>query len=96
MTGNITYVATAGADKIITAKAAVLHKIIIGKDVSTSTIEVSDSPSDGDGNVKILLTGDALMTANGGEVEVNAVFLTGISADLTAQTNTTFVWSPTQ
>lgn len=93
MEGQITYQATASADVVITTKPAILHKILIGKDVSTSTIEVSDSKDDGDGNVKVYATGDTLMTSNGGEIEVNAVFVKGITADLTNQTNVSFVWS---
>jgi hypothetical protein len=89
---QITYQAAAGANVVVSATPAHLHKIIIGADVSTSTIEISDSATDGDGNVKVLLTGSTLMTATGGEVMVNAKFAAGITADLTNQTNVTFIW----
>lgn len=92
--GTYTYFATAGADKVICAGKAVLHGIIIGKDVASAVIEVSDHVSDGDGNVQIYLEGSTLLTATGGYVPVNAHFHKGISADLTNQTNVTFVWSP--
>lgn len=90
--GNYSYFATAGADKVIKASPGFLYGIIIGKDVASSIIEVSDHASDGDGNVKIYLEGDTLMTSCGGYVPVNADFPTGISADLTNQTNVTFVY----
>lgn len=91
---TLTYQAAAAANVVVTAKPAFLHKIIVGADVATSTIEVSDHASDGDSNVKIFLTGSTLMTSLGGEVEVNAVFGKGITADLTNQTNVHFVWKP--
>lgn len=82
------YYATAGANKIIKASAGFLHAIIVGKSVAGSVIEVSDHASDGNGNVKIHIEGDALM----GVYPVNANFDAGISADLTNATNVTFVW----
>lgn len=91
---NHKYQATAAANVVVATGKAILHRIIIGADVATSTIEVSDSPSDGDGDVRILLTGSTLMTSTGGVVEVGTVFRTGICADLTNQTNVTFIWEP--
>ena len=92
---NITYIATAGADKVISKCPSVLYGIIIGKDVASSVVEVSNSPSDGDGDVKVYLAGSTLMTSCGGFVKVNAIFKTGIAADLTEQTNVAFIWKPT-
>lgn len=89
-----TYQAAAAANVVVNAGPCYLHKIIIGADVATSTIELSDHASDGDGNVKVLLTGDALMTSTSGEVVVNAKFAVGLTADLTNQTNVTFIWRP--
>lgn len=94
-TYNITYFATAGDNKIITAGKAVLHRIIIGKDVASSVIEISDSASDGDENLKAQIEGSTLMTANGGCVEFGTVFANGIAMDLTNQTNVSVVWEPT-
>lgn len=87
--GTLYYTATAGADKVVTTKPAFLQRVIIGADVSTSTVEVSDSKTDGDGNVKILLTGNSLK----GVYEINAVFANGITLDLTNQTQVTVVYS---
>lgn len=84
------YIATAGDNKIISAVPAYLEKITIGKDVASSIIEVSDSATDGDGNIKLHKEGDALMTANGGEIYVNALFSAGIAADHDAQTFVTY------
>jgi len=87
-----TYQAAAGADVVVTAKPATLVRIIIGADVGSGVIEVSDHATDGDGNVKVYLAGSTLLTQTGGCVEVGANFPAGITADLTNQTNVTFVW----
>jgi len=92
--GTITHFATAGADKVVTTKAAILHRIIIGADVASGDVEVSDHPSDGDANVVLQVTGSTLMTSNG-VIEVNAHFHKGITLDLTNQTKVTVIWSPT-
>ena len=94
-THRITHVAGAGANNIIATGKAVLHRILIGADVASGDIEVSDHATDGDGNVKIQHTGSTLMTANGGCIEVGALFENGITADLTNQTKVTFIWEPT-
>jgi hypothetical protein len=91
--GLLHYVATAAVNEVIADAPGYLHGIIIGEDVASSTIEVSDHASDGDGNVKIFLSGSTLMTANGGYVPVNAVFSQGITADIVNQTKITFVYS---
>ena len=84
---SLTYVAAAGADNVIKASPGFLHAIIIGKDVTGGIVEVSDHVSDGDGGVKVYLE-DPLP----GTYPVNGLFLNGITADLTTQTNVTFVW----
>ena len=53
--GKPMYFAAAGANNVIATGAAILEKIIIGKDVGSAVIEVSDSPDDGDGDVVIYL-----------------------------------------
>jgi len=90
MPGTYKYLASAGDDNVITTEPAVLHKIIVGKDVASSVIKVSDHISTGDANVVIQLEGSALK----GVYEVEMVFKAGICADLTNQTNVTFIWSP--
>ena len=87
-TGQTKYIATAGADKVITAQRAFLHRIIIGKDVSNAIVEISDHASDGDGDVQIYLSGSTLS----GVYEIGTEFNKGICADLTLQTNVTFVF----
>jgi len=86
----ITYVAAAGDDKVISTGPAVLERIIVGLDVGSSVIEVSDSPTTGDADIKVYLAGDTLI----GTYEVRAEFRKGISADLANQTNVSFVWHP--
>lgn len=88
------YQAAAAADVVVATGKAILHRIIIGADVASSTIEVSNSATDGDGDVKIFLSGSTLMTATGGVVEVGAIFEKGISADIVNQTLVTFIWEP--
>lgn len=90
--GTYSYQATAGDNKVILAAPGFLYGIIIGKDVASSIIEVSDHASDGDGNVKIHLESSTLMTATKGYLPVNASFNTGICADLDNQTNVTFIY----
>lgn len=92
--GTVTHLASAGANQVVTATKAILHRIIIGADVASGDVEVSDSATDGDGNVKVQLTGSTLMTSNGGSVEINAHFHKGITLDLTNQTKVTVIWSP--
>lgn len=89
-----TYRATAGSNIVVTTGKAVLHRILIGKDVATSTVDVSDSPTSASADIRVHAEGSALMTANGGCIEVGAVFATGITATLTNQTNVTFIWEP--
>lgn len=86
----ITYVASAGTDEVISTGPAYLERIIVGNDVGSSVIEVSNDPADGDGNVKVYLAGDKLL----GVYEIGAEFNKGICADLTNQTNTMFIWRP--
>ena len=84
----------AGANLVVSATPALLVGIIIGADVASSVIEVSDHASDGDGNVKIDLNGSTLMTSTGGYVPVNAYFATGICVDQTNQTKVTYIYIP--
>ena len=92
--GKYKYQGAAAADVVVSTKPAILHRILVGADVGSAVIEVSDHISDGDGNVKIKYTGSTLMTATGGVIEVGAIFRDGITADLTNQTDVTFVHSP--
>ena len=83
-----TYQATADINVIIKATQAFLHAIIIGKNVGAGAIvEVSDHATDGNGNVQVYLEAPAV-----GTYLVDAMFDVGICADLTLQTNVTFVW----
>jgi len=91
----ITLLTAAGANQVVSTGAAILKRIIIGRDVASGQIEVSDSKTDGDGNIKVDLAGSTLMTSCGGFVEVGAVFESGITVDLTNQTFVAFVWEPT-
>lgn len=90
---NIAYFATAGDNKIVATGKAILRRIIFGADVASGDVEISDSASDGDGNIVMQLTGSTLMTAHG-TVEVNAVFKNGIALDLINQTKVTVIWDP--
>jgi hypothetical protein len=88
------YQAGAAANVVVATGKAILHRIIIGADVASGVVEVSDSPSDGDIDVRVMLSGSTLMTSTGGCVEVGTVFNTGICVDMTNQTQCTFIWSP--
>lgn len=82
-----TYQAAAAANVIIKAAPAFLHSIIVGKDVAGGIIEVSDHATDGDGAIRIYLEDPVV-----GTYLVDAEFTVGITADITTQTNVTFVW----
>ena len=90
--GSYHYVATAAVNEVIKSSGGFLYGVIIGEDVAAATIEISDHATDGDGNVKIFLSGDTLMTSVGGFLPVNAQFTNGISADIVNQTKVTFVF----
>lgn len=90
--GTPYYQAAAAANVVVTAKPAVLERIIIGADVGSAVIEVSDSKTDGDGNIKLKLSGNTLMTSLGGEIEVEMAFENGITADIANQTDVTFIF----
>lgn len=92
---NITYKTAAAVNSVIATKPVILERILIGADVGSSVIEISDSATDGDGNIVIKLTGSTLMTATGGALEVGVVFQNGITADVVNQTDITYVWRPT-
>ena len=94
-TNKLHYQAAASVNLLVATGKVILQKIIIGADVGSSVIEISDSVDDGDGNIKIKLSGSTLMTANGGEVLIGAVFENGIAADIVNQTDITFVWIET-
>ena len=91
-TGEKKYLASAGANQVITAQRAFLYRIIIGKDVASAVIEVSDDISDGDGDVQIYLASSTLLADTGGVVEVGAEFNKGICVDVANQTNLTFIF----
>ena len=84
---GLTYQATAAANVVVSDAPAFLHSIIVGKYVSGGIIEVSNHASDGDAAVLIYLD-----SAPVGTVLIDAAFNVGICADLTTQTNVTFVW----
>jgi len=95
--GNrIAYQAAAAADVVVKAAPGRLYGVIIGADVASSVIEISDSATDGDGNIKIKLAGSALMTANNGGLYFGPegiAFDNGIAADITLQSDVTFIYS---
>lgn len=82
------YQAAAAADVVVKASPGFLHAIVVGKNVGAGAIiEVSDHASDGDGNVQVYLEAPAV-----GTYIVDAKFATGICADMTLQTNVTFIY----
>jgi len=83
------YQDTAAANVVVKASAGYLKGIVIGTASSTATdiIEISDHASDGDGAVKLYLADWPV-----GTYEFNLYFATGISSDITAATNVTFIY----
>lgn len=88
--GTPIYLASAGDNQAVFPIKCVLHRIIVGKDVASGLIEVSDHLTDGDGNKKVHLESSTLK----GTYECGIVFEKGITVDLANQTNVTFVVSP--
>jgi len=96
------YAAAAAANVVVNAGPAFLVGIILGGlPIADAIIEVSNHVSDGDGDVQIYLIGgdgtDALLEQtladkHSGYVPVNAYFSKGITADITNQTHTTFIY----
>lgn len=88
-----TYVAAGGANEIIATGPAILKRVIFGADVGSSVVEISDSTSDGDGNIKFKFSSSTLMD-DLGSVEIGTNFVNGITCDIVNQTDITFVWTP--
>jgi len=87
------YQAAAAANVIVKGQPGYLHSIIIGKFVSGGIIEVSDSATDGDGDVKIFLETTGTDTAFPKVIPVGTYFEDGITADITgSQSYVTFVY----
>lgn len=83
------YLAAAAVDHVTKASAGFLKAIVVGEAVAGGIIEVSDHASDGDGNVKLLLTGSHLGPA---VYPVDIDFSVGICSDITNQTHITFIY----
>lgn len=92
---NKTYQGAAAVDVIIASGPAILERIIIGADVGSGVLEISDSVDDGDGNVVIKIASSTMMADTGGYIEVGAKFKNGIAVDMTLQTDCTFIWRET-
>ena len=90
---NRKYQAAASANVVVKNKPGYLKGIIIGADVGSAVIEVSDHASDGDGNVEIYVAGSTLMTTFHGYIPVESYFKTGICVDQTLQTHCTYLYS---
>ena len=87
------YQGAAADDVVVKATAGFLHAIILGKWVTGGTVEVSDHATTGDAAIKIKLTAGA--TDESGfpkTILVDAVFATGITADVTGLTDVTFIY----
>lgn len=90
------YLASAGANQIVTAKPAKLMGILVGKDVTSSQIDIGDNATSGTTNVVAHFEGSTISTQlNGGimfgeGIDCNA----GITVTLTAQTFVTILYQP--
>jgi len=87
------YIAAPTANSVVKASAGFLHAIILGAWVTGGTVEVSDHATDGDGNVKIMLTAGA--TDESGfpkTIIVDSAFSTGITVDTIGLTQVTLIY----
>jgi len=90
-TDEATYQYSAGAvDRRVVSGPAVLHKLVIGKNVAGSEVRVIDDTATPSDRVVFHLIGDSLA----GVYDVNAYFTRGIIITVTNQTNTTLLYSP--
>ena len=64
--------------------------MIVGKDVASSEIEISDHDTDAHGNPQFYFTGSTLI----GEYSLDTYFAEGITITTTNATNVTFIYSP--
>jgi len=88
--GTPYYLAAAATNEVITTQPAVLHKMIIGKSVASSEINISDHDTLAAGNTKFYFAGDSLV----GSHPLDTYFSEGITVTTTAATNVTFIYSP--
>jgi len=86
------YQAAASADVVVKNKPGYLKGIIIGADVGSAVIEISNHASDGDGNIEVYVAGSTLMTTLHGYLPINSYFSTGICVDQTLQTHCTYIY----
>ena len=90
---SMKYQAAAAANVVVKASAGYLERIIIGTWVASGVLEVSNHATDGDGDVKILITGAATNIDGFPKVfEVGVEFDTGICADIANFTDVTFIF----
>lgn len=92
--GKPFYLASAGDNQVVSTGPAILLGIIFGADVGSGVVEISDSATDGDENIKFRFAGSTLATSIGGMTDLNATFKKGITVDMANQTNVTLVWRP--
>jgi len=86
------YATIAGDDHVIKSSAGFLHAIVVGEPIASGEIEVGNSPVLGDYKVKVHLKGNASIFIGPKTYIVDTTFSGGITADLTNQTKTTFVY----
>jgi hypothetical protein len=89
--GILLYQAAPANNVVVSVGPSYLEGIIFGANNGSAQVQVSDHATDGDGNVKIQLNGDTLLTSTGGYMPINAHFDSGIVCDIVAQTQITFI-----
>ena len=92
--GKPFYLASAGDNQVISTGPAILLGILFGADVGSAVVEISDSKTDGDEDIKFRFAGSTLASSIGMMTGINATFKKGITVDLTNQTHVTLVWRP--
>ncbi len=92
--GKPFYLASAGDNQVVSTGPAILLGIVFGADVGSAVVEISDSATDGDENIKLRFAGSTLATSIGALTGINATFQKGITVDLTNQTHVTLIWKP--
>jgi hypothetical protein len=83
---NMTYIAGAAANTIVSAHPCTLLGVVCGN--VSATVEVSDSATDGDGNIKLSL----VAPVSEAYIPVNVWMTAGIAVDTTTAGMVTIIW----
>jgi hypothetical protein len=87
------YQASPAANVKVKESAGFLESVIIGAFTASGILEISDSATDGDGDIKIKITGEATDTGQFPKtIPINLDMEVGICADIAEFVDVTFIY----